>query len=93
MVIVFVGLLIFTGITVLAASIDFGAAWINIVVAMAIASVKASLVAYYFMHLKWESKLTWAFAALSFPLLALLLGFDIWDIATRVIGSIYNKWI
>lgn len=88
--IVFGTLLVFTVITVLVSFVDFGADWANIVIAMAIASVKASLVAVYFMHLKWEDKLTWGFACISFPLLALLIGFDLWDIGTRVVENLYG---
>lgn len=48
-------LLIGTGLTVVIAQIDFGP-W-NLVVAMAIAGIKATLVAMFFMHLKYDSKL------------------------------------
>ena len=51
--IVFASLLVGTVLTVAAARMDFGGHW-NIVVALAIAGVKASLVAAIFMHLKWE---------------------------------------
>lgn len=43
----------------------------NVVVALAIASVKASLVALFFMHLKDEKVVVWAFAL--FPLFFLTL--------------------
>ena len=46
-------LLVLTGITVGASRIDFGAA--NMLIAMAIASVKASLVIAFFMHVKWDT--------------------------------------
>ncbi len=48
-------LLLMTGLTVEAASFDFGE-W-NVVIAMFIAIVKASLVALIFMHLFWDSKI------------------------------------
>ncbi len=50
-------LLVLTVITVLAAKIDFahyGLPDLNIIVAMAIAVVKASLVCLFFMHLFWD---------------------------------------
>lgn len=53
--IVFVTLLIFTGLTVLAAYIDMGI--LNPVVALAIASIKAVIVILFFMHVKYQSKL------------------------------------
>jgi cytochrome c oxidase subunit 4 len=49
---VFVFLMVLTVVTVSATWIDLGA-W-NLWVAMAIASVKASLVALYFMHLRYD---------------------------------------
>jgi len=48
-------LIVLTGVTVYVASIDFGA--YNLVIAMVIAGFKASLVALYFMHLKYDNKL------------------------------------
>ena len=48
-------LLVLTGITVLVAQFDFGP--INLVVAMAIAAIKGTLVALFFMHLKYDNKL------------------------------------
>jgi len=54
---VFVALLLLTVVTVLVSYVDLGL-W-NTVVALLIASVKASLVALFFMHLKGESRLVW----------------------------------
>lgn len=48
-------LVVLTGITVFVAHFDFGA-W-NTVVAMVVATIKASLVALYFMHLRYDNKL------------------------------------
>ena len=50
---VFTALAILTVLTVVASRIDLHGSW-NVVVALAIAIVKASLVAAVFMHLKWE---------------------------------------
>lgn len=52
LVAVFAALLILTGITVAVTWVDLGP-W-NLVAAMAIATVKASLVALYFMHLRYD---------------------------------------
>jgi cytochrome c oxidase subunit IV len=49
---VFVALLALTALTVAAVRIDLGA--LNIWIAMGIATVKATLVALYFMHLKYD---------------------------------------
>lgn len=50
----FVGLLFLTVITVAAAYVDFGGRGINLGVAMLIATIKASLVVLYFMHLRYD---------------------------------------
>lgn len=69
---VFGALLFLTVITVAASRVDFGA--LNMVVAMLIASVKAGIVALFFMHLKYEDKLTWLFAFFPILLLFTLIG-------------------
>ena len=50
---VFIALAIGTVVTVAASTVNFGGHW-NMVIALAIALFKASLVAAIFMHLKWE---------------------------------------
>ena len=47
-------LMVLTVVTVLASQVDLGAAEINLAVAMLIATVKASLVCVFFMHLKYD---------------------------------------
>ena len=54
---VFGALLVGTLVTVAAAKMDFGSSTANIAVALFIATVKAALVAGYFMHLLDERKL------------------------------------
>ena len=49
---VFAGLVVLTWVTVAATWVDLGAG--NLWLAMAIATVKASLVALIFMHLRWD---------------------------------------
>jgi cytochrome c oxidase subunit 4 len=62
---VFVALGLLTVLTALASRIDFHGDW-NIVTALAIAAIKASLVAAVFMHLKWErAAAIWSAVALS----------------------------
>ncbi len=51
---IWIGLLVLTGITVYVAGIDLGR--FGIVANILIASVKAGLVLYIFMHLKYESR-------------------------------------
>ena len=62
-IIVFVALLVGTVVTVLASYIPFKHSGINIGVALAIASVKAFLVAGYFMHLISEKKMIYSILA------------------------------
>lgn len=52
---VWAALVVFTGITVFVAHYDFGS-W-NTVVAMTVATIKGSLVALYFMHLRYDNRL------------------------------------
>jgi cytochrome c oxidase subunit 4 len=52
---VFGTLLLFTGITVLAANIDLGV--FNPIIALGIASFKAVVVILFFMHVKYQSRL------------------------------------
>lgn len=69
---VFLGLLFLTVITVVVSRFNFGA--FNILIAMLIASVKAGLVALFFMHLKYENKFTVLYALFPLVLLAILMG-------------------
>lgn len=50
-------LLVCTGLTVFLSYVDFGSRKANIAVAMVLATFKAGLVAYIFMHLSAEKKL------------------------------------
>ena len=68
---VFVALLLLTVVTVLVSYVDLGL--LNVVVALLIASAKASLVALFFMHLKGESRLVWGFALVPIAFLVLIL--------------------
>lgn len=73
-------LMLLTFITVGAAQFNFaqiiGPEWglLNIIIAMLIASFKASLVVLFFMHLKYENPLTWIYAFFPIFLLFLLIG-------------------
>jgi len=78
---VFAALLVGTAVTVLVAYQDLGP--LNTVVALAIAGVKALLVALYFMHLRWASRLTWLFAAAGIVWLVLMLGLTFADFESR----------
>jgi cytochrome c oxidase subunit 4 len=74
-------LLVGTALTVYAARFDLGA--LNILVALAIAIVKAVLVVLYFMHLRYANQLVWVFAGASIFWLVLLIGITMADYITR----------
>jgi cytochrome c oxidase subunit 4 len=77
-----VALLVFTAITVKAAFIDLGA--FNPVVALLIATIKATLVVLFFMHVKGASeKLTGAVVVSGFFFLSILLTLSLADYLTR----------
>lgn len=78
---VFVALLFLTVITVWASRIDFGQ--MNVVIAITIASVKALMVALFFMHLKFEGKAIIMYAIYPLVLLVLLIGGSFVDVAER----------
>ena len=80
-VFVWLALMILTLITVWVSYIDLGV--LNIIVALSVASVKASLVALFFMHLKYEDKITWVFILYPLGLLALLIGLTVSDVFYR----------
>src|SRR5512142_1617853 len=74
-------LLFLTIITVAAASFNFGSA--NVVIALAIASIKAMLVALFFMHLVWDKPVNAIIAIAGFLFLGIFLMFDFIDVSTR----------
>lgn len=74
-------LLVLTVVTVAAAQFDFG--FLNVVVALSIATVKAGLVILFFMHLKYEKPLFKIIVFITFLLLALAIGLTFFDIGYR----------
>jgi cytochrome c oxidase subunit 4 len=78
---VFLALVVGTIVTVWTATFDLGA--MNLVVALAIATVKASLVILFFMHVKYSSKLVWVFAGMGFFWVVMMFAFTLMDFQTR----------
>lgn len=74
-------LLILTVITVAAAGIDFGS--INVVIALSIATVKATLVGLYFMHLRYDKPVNAIIAMSGFLFLGLFLMACLSDTVSR----------
>lgn len=78
---IFGALIALTAVTVAVSYFDFGI--FNIFVAMLVATVKASLVALFFMHLIDDNRLNQVIFAGSFVFLALFVGFTASDIFDR----------
>jgi len=78
------GALIFlTAITVGAAYVNFGSSSINLIIAVLIATVKASLVALFFMHLRHDPPLNAIIFVTSLIFLGLFLLFPMIDLGSR----------
>ena len=82
---VFISLLVLTGVTTGIAYIDLGR--FNLVVALAIAMFKATLVILFFMHVKYSTKLTKTIVASGFLFFVVLVFFTMTDLLTRNITA------
>ena len=78
---IFLTLMVLTAVTVAVAYVDLGQ--FNKVVALGIASFKATLVVLYFMHVKYASRLTKLVVVSGFFFLAILLGLTMSDYGSR----------
>jgi cytochrome c oxidase subunit 4 len=78
---VFVALLVLTAITTTVAFVDLGP-W-NTVVALGIAFLKATLVALFFMHVKYSPRLTQVIVAGGIFWLAILIALTLSDFVSR----------
>ena len=78
---IFFALMILTGVTVAAAFVNLGQ--FNFAVAMLIAGFKASLVVWYFMHVKYQSHLTKLTVATGLFFLSILLGMSLIDYMSK----------
>ena len=72
-------LLVGTLLTVWAAAIDLHATWLNITVALIIASTKAGLVILFFMHLISEKQAIYAILAFTVFFFIGLMGLTLWS--------------
>ncbi len=79
--IVWIVLLILTGITIWVAQYDLGA--LNIWVALAIATLKSGLVVAFFMHMKYEHPLFKLCLIATLAILAIFIGFNFFDVLYR----------
>ena len=81
---VFIALVTLTVLTVVFSKVIHLPGQLSVLVAFAIALVKASLVLAFFMHLKYESNLHRLIFFSGFLFLAILLFFSFGDILTRI---------
>ena len=79
---IFLTLMVCTAITVAVAFVDLGP--LNIIVAMAIAVLKATLVVLFFMHVKYSTRLTWVVVLGSIFWLGIMFVLTMGDYLTRV---------
>ncbi|HEY3873916.1 MAG TPA: cytochrome C oxidase subunit IV family protein [Candidatus Kapabacteria bacterium] len=78
---IFSALLVCTALTVVFAFINLGN--FNIVAALAIAAIKATLVILFFMHVKYSSRLTKLWVAVGFIWLFVMLAITMTDYLSR----------
>ena len=78
---IWLGLMVLTGLTVVAAGIDLGKA--NVIIALVIATVKVTLVGAFFMHLKYEKLYLKLMVLVSVLVLCVILSLTFIDTAYR----------
>ena len=79
---IFLALLVGTGLTVFAAFYDFPGP-LNAVVALTIAVVKATLVVLFFMHVRYSGRLIWLVIASALFWLVIMFALTISDYSSR----------
>lgn len=80
---VLISLFVLTGLTVAASYVHFGSGSANVVVALTIATIKATLVALFFMHLLHDKAVNALIAVAGFVFLGLFLMFTLIDFDSR----------
>lgn len=80
--IIFLALMVGTGLTVWAGFRDFPGP-LNVIIALTIATIKATLVVLYFMHLRYSARLVWIIFASALFWLGLLFALTFSDYWTR----------
>ena len=79
---IFLVLLVGTALTIAAAFIDFP--WrLNTIVALTIATVKATFVVLYFMHVRYSTRLVWVIVISALFWMGILFAFTLSDYFTR----------
>jgi len=80
--VIFLALITGTGLTVWAGLLDFPGP-LNVIIALTIACIKATLVVLFFMHLRYSSRLVWVIFASALFWLAILFALTLSDYWTR----------
>jgi len=80
--VIFIVLIVGTALTVWAGFRDFPGP-LNVIIALTIASIKATLVLLYFMHLRYSTRLVWVIFASALFWMALLFALTLSDYWTR----------
>ena len=78
---VLLALLVLTALTVGVSYVDMG--YFNVPMALVIASTKAALVLWYFMHVKQEGTVIRTSFLCTVGFLAIMISFTFWDVAFR----------
>jgi cytochrome c oxidase subunit IV len=86
-ILIFASLLVLTVVTVLAGMVHFDSNVVRVLIALAIACVKGTLVAMFFMHLKFEGKLIYLIAIVPLILTVILVAALIPDTRPGVLFS------
>ena len=89
-ILIFAALIALTALTTGVAYVDLGK-W-NTVAALAIALAKASLVALFFMHLRWSSGLMRMVLLAAFLWFAILITLTLTDVFTRQWTPVPSSW-
>jgi len=76
-----VALMVLTAITYYASTLDLGLA--NLAIALIIATTKATIVALFFMHLKWDLRFHAIIFSFSLIFLGIFIAFTMYDTETR----------
>ena len=75
------GLVLLTAITVCVSYVDWG--FLNVPIALFVASSKATLVLLFFMHIKFEGMVIKVSFISTMLFLAIMISFTFWDVAFR----------
>ena len=75
------GLILLTAVTVSVSYVDWG--FLNVPIALFVASSKATLVLLFFMHIKFEGMVIKVSFISTMIFLAIMISFTFWDVAFR----------